>query len=47
MKRKYHYTRDLSECIEEAKKELGKRYQTTAVTMLALQKWHDSIVYED
>lgn len=43
----YIYTRDMSDCIEEAKKTLNKRYQTAEVAMLALQLWRKSRVEKE
>lgn len=36
------HTKDISECVEEAKKTLNKRYATHQVQLLAIQLWHNS-----
>lgn len=39
-----NYKRELSDCVEEAKRTLNKRYATQDVKMLALKLWRDSSV---
>ncbi len=36
------YTKDLNECIKEAKELLNKRYTTNEVAMKALEMWANS-----